>query len=250
MASTSRRDDARRDGDALDRAIDNALEESLRAGPVNLRAQVLARLDDPVAARPSVRFVLFRPALLPVAGAALVVIAVALAWQQTDRQLSRAGAPPVRTNVARMSTPTAPTASSTTASIGATARTADVSPAPTFATVARAGSQRRALRRDDRIFASSWLAMDGLSRPTPAATDRAIAGDDTEPYLPGAPAGDLGDPIAPMPRTRPIVIPPIVAAPIVDAPPVSTLAQPVGTVSTDEATRDRTDPGKPKGVRP
>jgi hypothetical protein len=254
MATDSRPDDARGAGDALDRAIDDALEASLRTGPVDLRAQVLARLDNPVDERPPGRFVLFHPALLPVAGAALVIIAVAVVWQQADSQLSRAGAPPARTNAARMSVPTVPTATtarSTAALVVIPARTTDVSPTPTFATAAPARSEHRPLRPDDRIVASSWLAMDGLSRPTFVAADRVFAGDDDfEPFLPGAPAGDLGDPIAPMPQPLPIVIPPIVAAPIVDAPPVSTLATPVSTLSTDDISRGRTDPGKPGGVRP
>jgi hypothetical protein len=93
--------------------------------------------------------------------------------------------------------------------------------------------------------------MDALSRPKGLADDSVTAGEEvSESFLPGATAGDLGEPIRPIPRPRPIVIPPIVTAPIADAPPVSTLATPAGTLSGDNSSRDRTDPGKLGGVRP
>jgi len=79
--------------------------------------------------------------------------------------------------------------------------------------------------------------------------------EEPEPFLPGAPGWNLGEPIKPIPRPRPVAIPPLVAAPvvvapIVDAPPVSTLATPVSTLSTDNSSRDQTGPGKSGGVRP
>jgi hypothetical protein len=98
--------------------------------------------------------------------------------------------------------------------------------------------------------------MDRLSRPKGIAADAVLADDDEpESFLPGAVGGDLGDPIKPIPRPRPVVIPPIVMAPIVtapiaDAPPVSTLATPVSTLSTDSSSRDQTGPGKSGGIRP
>ena len=253
MTATPRQDDARRSGDALDRAIDDAIEATRRVRPVDLRSQVLARLDPSAPEPPAPRFFVFRPALLPVAGAILLVIGVAITWRQVDTQLSRAGAPPVRTTAGNVSVPPARTATTTSpapAWDGTMAGATTVPSAPSAAAAALVRRERRALSGENRIFASSWLAMDELSRPATVAADTVIAGDDLEPSLPGAPAGDLGDPIAPMPRPRPIVIPSIVAVPIVDAPPVSTLATPVSTLSTEDISRGRPDPGKTGGVRP
>ncbi len=256
MTATPRQDDARRSGDALDRAIDEAIEATRRVRLVDLRSQVLARLDNPVSEPPAPRFFVFRPALLPVAGAILLIIGVAITWRQVDTQLSRAGAPPVRTTAGNVSVPPAKTTTTSPAPAldGTMASATTVPPAPSPAAVAMTRRERRALSGENRIFASSWLATDELSRPATVAADTAdtiIAGDnDLEPSLPGAPAGDLGDPIAPMPPPRPIVIPSIVAVPIVDAPPVSTLATPVSTLSTEDISRGRPDPGKTGGVRP
>ena len=66
-------DDSRPDGDALDRAIDDALRAVLRGGPGDLRTKVLARLEEPVDDRPSRWSTLLRPAMLPAAGAVLIV---------------------------------------------------------------------------------------------------------------------------------------------------------------------------------
>jgi hypothetical protein len=252
MTGNHERDDWRRADAALDRAIDDALAEELRGGPGDLRARVLARLAEPVEARPSRWSALFRPAMLPAAGAALIVVGVAVSWWQADEQLSRAGAGRSRREqpaasaraVAGSRTPAAAPAPA-----GETSAASSVAAAP-----ARTG--RRTGAADNRVFAASWLGMDNLSRPKGLAADTVTAGEDEdESFLPGAVGGDLGDPIKPIPRPRPIAISPIVtapvvAAPIVDAPPVSTLATTVSTLSGDSSSRDQTGPGKPGGVRP
>jgi hypothetical protein len=257
MTRETRQDDAQRTGDALDRVIDDALEAALRVGPVDLRSPVLERLESPVRdARPPSRFPLFHPALVPVAGAILLVIGVAVTWQHVDRQTGPAGAPPARTNTGRMGVPARPgmtSASGPSAVAGAAARALVVVPPSSLAAAAwPLRRERNDSSTDARVAASSWLVMDALSGSTTGVgADLVItADDDSAPSLPGAPAGDLGDPIRPMPQLRPIVIPPIVASPIVEAPPVSTLATPVSTLSTDDIFRGRTDPGKPGGVRP
>ena len=84
-------DDSRPDGDALDRAIDDALRAVLRGGPGDLRTKVLARLEEPVDDRPSRWSTLLRPAMLPVAGAVLIVLGVAVSWWWVDDQLDRIG---------------------------------------------------------------------------------------------------------------------------------------------------------------
>lgn len=244
-------DDGLRDGDALDRAIDDALSEELRGGPGDLRTLVLARLEEPVEDRPSGWSALFRPALLPAAGAALIVLAVAASWWKVDEQLSRAGTGRGLASAGRVAQPRAPgtVAARGPASTGAPAPAGEVP--PTSAAAASAQTGRRTTAAGDRVFAASWLGMDSLSRPKGIAADAVIAGDDEpESFLPGAVGGDLGDPIRPIPRPRPIAISPIVTAPIVDAPPVSTLATPVSTLSGDSSSRDQTGPGKSGGVRP
>ncbi len=94
--------------------------------------------------------------------------------------------------------------------------------------------------------APAWLESDNEQKVADAPALLAEA-DIDEPDLPGAPAGDLGDPIPPMPRLRPLVIQPLAPPPIPEAPPVSTLGKPVSTLS-DEVSRDRQDPGKSGGM--
>ncbi len=245
-------DDNLPEGGTLDRAIDDAIGAVLGDAPRDLRAQVLARLEEPVEARPSRPFVYFRPALLPAAGAVLIVLGVAVSWWQVDEQLSRAGSGRRQETGSRAVGPSAP---GTVATRGPTSRAAraeaDSAPPASPLTAGSPGGDRRAAPGADRIVAASLLEMDALSRPRAVAAD-AVAAPDEEPdsFLPGALGGDLGDPIKPLPRHRPIVILPIAPAPIVDAPPVSTLAEPVSTLSGDNSPRDRTGPGKPEGVRP
>jgi hypothetical protein len=250
--------DSRPDGDALDRAIDDALRAALRGGPGDLRTKVLARLEEPVEDRPSRWSTLLRPAMLPVAGAVLIVLGVAVSWWQVDEQLRRAGSGRGAASSARTS---GPSAAGTAATRGAAPQAApsvadNASPVSQLAAGPDSG-RRRGTRGADRIFAASLLEMDALGRPKGiAAAGTVIADDDEpEPFLPGALGGDLGDPIKPIPRPRLVVIPtlvaaPIVTAPIVDAPPVSTLATPVSTLSIDNSSRDQTGPGKSGGVRP
>jgi hypothetical protein len=190
--------------------------------------------------------------MLPAAGAVLIVLGVGVSWWHVDGQLSRAGAGRGRTSAGRtdQSRPSSTVAAKRAAPVGAPAPTAETPPASSPAATGTR-IERRTAPGDDRIFASSWLDMDRLSRPKGIADDTVVAdGDEPESLLPGAVGGDLGDPIRPIPRPRPIVISPIVTAPIVDAPPVSTLATPVSTLSGDNSSRDQTGPGKSGGVRP
>jgi hypothetical protein len=254
MTGNPRSDDGRRDGDALDRAVDDALGAVLGDAPRDLRARVLARLEEPVEERPSRLFVYFRPALLPAAGAVLIVLGVAIGWWRADGRLTRAGAGQnrQRASAGRVDGRPTPGAVATRgpASQAAPAVADNASPASPL-TARSAGSGPRGGGGADRVFAASLLEMDALSRPKGVAADAVVAPDEEpESFLPGALGGELGDPIKPIPRNRPIVIPPIVPAPIVDAPPVSTLAAPVSTLSGDNNPRDRTGPGKPEGARP
>jgi hypothetical protein len=186
----------------------------------------------------------------------LIVLGVAVSWWRVDDQLSKAGAGRGQASSGRAAGPSASgtVATRSPASPATPAVANSASPVSPLAAGSDSGG-RRATRGADRIFAASLLEMDALSRPKGIAAGTVIADDEPEPFLPGALGGDLGDPIKPIPRPRPIVIPPLVATPIVaapfaDAPPVSTLAKPVSTLSGDSSSRDRTDPGKSGGVRP
>jgi hypothetical protein len=248
--------DSRPDGDALDRAIDEALAAELRGGPGDLRTKVLARLEEPVEDRTSRWWsILLRPALLPAAGAVLIVIGVAVSWWQVNEQLRRSGAGLGRAGAGRAEQPQA------AGTVAQKVPASPAAPAPGGAALSppspAEGRTSQAARRNDRVFAASLLEMDALSRPKGIAAAGTVVADEDEPgsLLPGAVGGDLGDPIRPIPRPRPVVIPtlvapPIVVAPIVDAPPVSTLATPVSTLSIDNSSRDQTGPGKSGGVRP
>jgi hypothetical protein len=250
-------DDSRPDGDALDRAIDDALRAVLRGGPGDLRTKVLARLEEPVDDRPSRWSTLLRPAMLPVAGAVLIVLGVAVSWWRVDDQLDRIGSGRYLGD-ARLATqsPASGTVAPATPASPATSLEPQVALRLKASSIegARSGQASRrppvGTRGGDRVFAASLLEMDALSRPKGIAADAVVAADEEyEQVLPGAIGGGLGDPIMPIPRPRPVAISPIVTtpivtAPIVDAPPVSTLATPVSTLSTDSSSRDQTGPGK------
>lgn len=255
MTADPQRDDARQVDDPIDRAIDDALRAALRSSPVDLRARVLARLEEPVESSRAPRWLTLHPALVPVAGAILLAVGVTVTWQYANDRLARAGTPRPTAGLARTAPVTVPALSGTPGNaevraVVPTAGAGSAQPTAPIATPARPARAGRALETDTRVFAASWLAMDALGEPALAAAERVLTGDEAEPSLPGAPAGDLGDPIRPMPTPPPIVIPPIHTTPIVDAPPVSTLAQPVSTLSSSEISRDPTGPGKPGGVRP
>jgi hypothetical protein len=262
MTAGSRRDGAHQPGDALDRAIDETLGAAMHVHVVDLRERVLAGLDQPTGAPAAWwRFVL-RPALVPAAGAVLLIVGVVFAWRHVDNTLARIGAPRPASSVARMrpgatAVPKAkvpPTEASvappSSHSAGRGHRRA-AAPAATVAAV-RPAIERPLPAAGERVAAASLLAKDAMSKPAGVAADTVLMGDDagTTMVLPGATGGDLGDPIKPMPPLRPIVIQPIVSAPIVEAPPISTLAPPVSTLPTvGDISRDPSDPGKPGGVR-
>ncbi len=250
MNGTDRHDDARRTGDALDRIIDEAVEATLRAAPVDLRSPVLAALDEASAlpgAEGRRRSWRLRPALLPAVGALLLVAGVAVLWERADRQLSppRPHAAPSAAARLRPGPSSRPEPAPPRAASAREARPSVPGPARV-----QAAGARRPAPQDARLRAASFLEMDAAAdtaRATGASVVLADGANSGERALPGAPAGDLGDPIAPMPGPSPIVIRPISTPPIDVAPPVSTLGTPIGA-PTDAAARDPQDPGKPGGM--
>jgi hypothetical protein len=185
----------------------------------------------------------------------LIVVGVSVSWWQVDEQLRWAGSGRWTASSGRTSGPSA--AGTLAQKVPASPAAPDPGGEALSSPSPAEGRKSQAASRNDRIYAASLLEMDALSRPKGIAAAGTVIADEDEPesFLPGAIGGNLGDPIRPIPRPRPIVIPPlvatpIVAAPIVDAPPVSTLATPVSTLSIDNSSRDQTGPGKSGGVRP
>ena len=259
MTAGSRRDGEHKPEDALDRAIDETLGAAMHAHVVDLRERVMARLDETADAPPAWWQFVLRPALLPAAGAALIVVGVVLTWQHVDYTLARIGSRQPTASVARASLPPSPSGlqrtsgPSSSATLKGRPTTVHVLPSPlppSPSALRRTGVPAAA--GDHVVLAASLPDTDATSKPAGVAADTVLMGDEAAaaPALPGAMGGNFGDPIKPMPPLRPIVIQPIVPAPIVEAPPVSTLAPAVETIPTvGDLTRDPSDPGKPGGVR-
>lgn len=189
----------RMNDDAADKRLERLLDEELRmvvqAPPVELRAKVLRALDEGRGARDAGRGIL-QPRWAFAFAAAVVVLAILVTWRGSVR--------PAPEQVARHRAPLA----STPIAAGAV-----VEPASAPAARRAPAAVRRA-------------------SPVPALDTEAITADATvasnEPYLPGAPAGELGDPIRPMPSP-----PPITFSPITSAPLVSEFARPVTDFPAD-----------------
>jgi len=260
MTGNERQDDARRPGDALDRIIDEAVETALRAESVDLRERVMAAIDGgPDGQRHtwmggSRRFrlpaLLLRPAFLPAVGALMLVAGIATLWERVDQQLSNPVAHSAGHAVSARPRPSRPPEATGSRPPAAAPQVASATPAAPITSPNPATKRPvRTAVRDTRLFAASFLEMDaaaGGGKVTGAALIMSDDDETAEPALPGAPVGKEGDPMAFMPKPRPIVIRPIATPPITEAPPVSTLGKPVGTL-TDDAARERQDPGKPGG---
>jgi hypothetical protein len=202
--------------DRLERLLDEELRAATQAGPVDLRAKVLEAIDEVPSAGfrvqsagcrvPSAGFRVpsagFRvPGFaLAFAAAAVLVLAVLLTW--------RGSIGPVPERAAANRRPLA----STPLAAGPLVEPA-AAPGGAHPDVAGVRS-RRASRTANR-------------GPEPVEPDPSLASSG-DAYLPGAPAGDLGDPLRPMPSP-----PPIAFTPIASAPPVSDFARPVTDFPAD-----------------
>jgi hypothetical protein len=234
-------EDGRRPGDAIDQAIDQALRAEIEAGGIDLRQRVLGAIDEPAApSRPWLRFVL-RPAMLPAAGALLIVAAVALTWQHVDRTLARIGTRQQATAVVA-------------ARPGAADARSSLVPRPS-SRVPRPSSPVPAAAIARVTFPPLPAAAGRVTGAAIVSPESALAEEEADQPVPGAMGGDLGDPIRPIPLPRPLVLRPLVHAPIVAepiaaAPPVSTLVQPADAVPTvGEVSRDPAGPAKLGGER-
>jgi hypothetical protein len=189
----------------LERLLDEALRAEAQASPVDLRAKVLGALDDGQRAPANFRL---RWAFA-VAAAAALVLAVFVARQAGVRE----GAGRVAENRPLRSAPLA---------AGHAIAPAAGQPDGALALAAASSRTRRATR----------IAWDDEPRVAEAAPDP------NEPFLPGAPAGELGDPLKPLPS------PPLISfTPITSAPQVSDYARPVTDFPADTQT-----PGVPTGT--
>jgi hypothetical protein len=237
--------DDRRRKPGLEEA-DHLIEEALRAltaaPPVDLRARVLVELGRAPARPTRPRRLLLSPRVVATALLAMAVVTTVTVWlSQARRQTPRPA-----------SSLAMPLASSTVAPAGFTAPS---EPVRGHLKAPRAGSRARRAAPADlgaaltsaRPTASTKVASGNAW----ASADLVVDLDDSPgPHLPGAPAGDLGDPIAPLPHPRPIVIPPIAPLPIVTAPPVSELGAPVSAPSNEGIARESLSPGKNGGSCP
>jgi hypothetical protein len=195
MTSQSRSDDR------LERLLDEELRAAMQAPPVDLRAKVLQAIDEGRGTRDvesGFSRIPWRRWALPVASAAVIILGVFVAWRGgvATRDKLAAMLPPLRSTP--LHTPTA------------------IRPAAERPTVETPLSRNASHHNNATPFA--WDL-----RPVAADTSAPA-----EPYLPGAPAGELGDPLRPLPSP-----PPIVFAPIASAPPISEFARPVTDFPVD-----------------
>jgi hypothetical protein len=229
--------------DDFDRVIDRALEAMSHDARVDLRARVLSRLDEAAVPPPAIWVVLRRPATFAVATVALIVaIAVTMTWRQADSGPERDSDKPQPPVQARRPEP-ASIPQNSSAAAGSRA-----------ASVAGAKSElafEPSVARPARSPAVAGRACASL--PAELTADGQDAADPAEPVdarLPGAPAGEPGDPIPLLPAPSPIVIPPIAPPPIVVLPSVVNLGTPVGMLPIIDPARGGPQPGKNGGVSP
>jgi hypothetical protein len=212
----------------LDRLVDEALGEmSAQPAPPSVKARVMAAWDERGARVPEPKRAfqwrplppLLRPAAA-LAGSLVIVLGVFFGWQyaRTDRQLDTADRLPAPDTAARTNPVAAP-----------------VPPLPEAPAAAADAINARPVeppaRRRPR-YVTVELPVEQVA--------------DLGPHLPGAPAGDLGDPIAPIPGPAPITI-----APIETARPISEFARPVTEFPADNQppAGEGAEAGKSGGLR-
>jgi hypothetical protein len=211
-------------GDEFDRLLDDELHAIARPPAVDLRARVMTAIERREA---GAGFRVPRRAFA-LAAAAVVIAAVALTtWRpwngrgDTGREVRRDARHDVRPAVPPAVRPDVrmkPDATYETGEARAELR-------PAASTPVASGFTRASEPASPRVAASALIVMDD---------------DDDVPVsaLPGAPAGELGDPLQPLPAR-----PAIAFAPIETAPPVSEAARPVTDFPTDNPV-----PGVPNGT--
>lgn len=218
---------------ALERMVDDGLRAVVQPPPVDLRGRVLEAIArDPrmtgaaAAARPGTpaghwsSAALLKPATA-LAGSLVVLLGVYLTWHQSDRRLDVAGRH-LSARVERSS-----------GSVGDPAAVSGaVVPSPASLNQARPGQPLAGTHAETRDSRSAR----SRTKPRFALVEWPSVAEDVpreEPFVPGAPAGELGDSLGPLPAPPLIAIAPITQAPIVPAPLVSETAQPVTDFPSD-----------------
>lgn len=223
------------EAERLGRVVDEALRELSQASPpATLKARVMAAWDERTAqgARATVRGsrrgwwigpALLRPAAA-LTGSLVIVLGVFLVWQHVDREFS--GARHERPGTTAR-TQTQPSPADRPVDSSPTVQQADAN-SPTGSADAGTGLRRRPR---SRLVTVEW-PVEQLA--------------DAGPHLPGAPAGNLGDPIEPMDAS-----PPITFSPIVPSPLISDIARPVSEfpAETQSPAGTPADAGRSGGPR-
>jgi len=197
-------------GDETERLVDQALREMTRPPVVDVKAPVMAAWDARAAAAGAAtepsrwwnRPWLLKPTMA-LAGTLAIVIGLALTWYYTEGLFRRAERLASQAGVGRTA---ARETSRSPQRQEPAVRAGDTQRAPEPATPGESRLSRR--------------PRSNLTVVTFAAEDLAAGAE--SPHLPGAPAGELGDPLEPLPNAPRIAI-----APISTAPPVSDMARPV-----------------------
>ena len=211
---------------AADERLERLLDEELRAiaqpPAVDLRAKVMKAIAEAPRGEGANESARRSPQTgrwaLGLAAAAAIVLAVFLAWPrpsgrpQPPQAVASAQAQPDR---------------SMAPSIEATGN-ATVEPA------ARPGGELRA----PTPHAGMTVARSTAATARARAEEVVDAVNTGEPFLPGAPAGELGDPLAPLPSPPPIAFAPIAHVPIAAPPPISESARPVTDFPAADSTSD------------
>ncbi len=210
--------------------LERILDEALRAAtaptpPVDLRARVIAAIDrdEALGAESTRRVVPWRPAvaLTGVVALAVTILVVSRPGEQAGRGGDAHGT---------TATATAPQA-------------AAPHPAPTteeppdVAGIARGTAAASRPSGVGRTTAGrAWLQR--LRQPIPGAEAAVVPEEHlaaaAESYMPGAPAGELGDPLQPLPVPPPITIVPITQQPIEAGALISQVSRPVTEFTTDD----------------
>lgn len=222
-----------------DERLDGLVTEALRelttpARPVDVKARVMAAWDERVTAGAPETSIpsavnwwsaprVLKPASV-FAGALVIFVGLFLAWSHVQRQFDWADQYASSSPARRVRPNTQPPEDA--ASAKPLAQTQAVSEE---GSTSGAAAPRR--RPRSRLVTVQWQVE-----------QQAEAG----PYLPGAPAGELGDGTRPLPEA-----PPITFAPIDSAPPISEIARPVTDfpADTQPPATARPDAGQSGGQR-
>jgi len=211
---------------AADERLERLLDEELRAvaqpAPVDVQAKVLAALEDlvevPGAQREAPSDGTHAPKGPAREGSGFSRILRPTAWPRWALSAAAAAVLIAAVFVAlRVSVPRVPEQ--------VAANRPPLGSVPLAADLAVSAAEARPTRIDAGVFRRARMPVNTRPDAEPVMSEPSPS---NEPHLPGAPAGELGDPLQPMPSP-----PPISFAPIALAPTVSDLARTVTDFPAD-----------------